>query len=268
MDGKVGNFDKLRYIVHTLKSQGVITSSHNKKDGYYRLVQHADEEVMWWEGPDIDDSKVNLWLPFGLSKAVYISRPGLVVVAGDTNAGKTAFLLNTLYLSTLKEKNFRNNALLLMTEGLDLLKGRMNKLYKGIVPTPPPFRTFRKLNNFEDDVLPDGLTVIDYLRPPSSESLMSVGDKLTAIYSKLNTGIVVVAMQKPKGERGEAFGGIITQWDANLALSIHSNWGGKPYVKLNKIKKPLILDKDLSALKISFRIEQGIIFTEEEKVYE
>jgi len=270
LDGQINkdSFGKLRKQVFELVQDGVIVRAHNKRDGYYRLADKADEELMWWEGDDIDDKKVNLWLPFGLSKAVYISRPAIVTVSGDTNAGKSAVVLNILHMSTLKESNFKNNAVLLMSEGMDLLKGKMSKLYNNGIPNPPPFKTFRKVSNFEDDVLPNGLTVIDYLRPPNSESLMSIGTKLEAIYSKLDTGIAVVAMQKPRGEKPEAYGGIITQWDANLAISVYSNFGGNPYIKLSKIKKPILLDRNLYELKIGFEIHGGIVLKNEVKEYE
>ncbi|KKN78487.1 hypothetical protein LCGC14_0350190 [marine sediment metagenome] len=259
-------YDKLRKLTFELVADKVITKVRTKKDGIYRLVDKADEEIMWWEGEGIDDSKVNLLLPFGLHKAVYVPRPALILISGDTNAGKTAIANQIL---NINQEKF-DDILLLMTEGLDMVKGRMmNAIPK--CPMPPKFRTFRKMNHFEDDVLPNGLTVVDYLRPPNPTSLMSIGEPLEAIAGVLNkgTGIAVVCLQKPRGERGEAFGGIITQWDASLAMSIHTtDTNFVSYLKLNKIKKPLMLDKDLYKLKIRFKISHGIQLTELEKVYE
>lgn len=259
-------FDKLRKWTFELVADKVITKVRTKKDGIYRLVDKADEEILWWKEDDLDDSKVNLMLPFGLHKAVYIPRPALITIDGDTNAGKTA--IADVILNINQEKF--DDILLLVTEGLDLFKDRMmNAIPK--CPIPPKFRTFRKMKNFEDDVLQDGLTIIDYLRPPDPQSLMSIATPLEAIASVVNkgTGIAVICMQKPRGERGEAFGGIITQWDAALSMSIHSTETKfVSYLKLNKIKKPLIIDRDLYKLRIRFKISHGIQLTELEKVYE
>ena len=257
-------YDKLRKLTRELVVDKVITKVHTKKDGIYRLIDQADEEMMWWEGDDIDESKANLLLPFGLHQAVYIPRPALVTISGDTNAGKTAVADVILNYNQDRFEECK----LLMTEGLDLLKDRM-KHAQPRCPVPPLFKTFKKINHFEDDVLPDGLTIIDYLRPPNSESLMSIGAPLEAIASKLNTGIAVVCMQKPRGERGEAFGGIVTQWDAALAMSIHTTSVKlESYLKLNKIKKSLMPDRDLYKLKVRFLIKHGIQLEQIEKIYE
>ena len=246
-------FNRLRKATHDLVSDGFLVRSHNKKDGYYRLVEVADSEIMWWEGEPLDDSKVNLILPFGLHKAVWVPKPALITVAGDWNAGKTAivdYILN-VNLEKFDEKK------LLMTEGIELLQDRMlHALPK--CPIPPPFQTFKKTEHFEDDVLPDGLTIIDYLRPPNSESLMSIGEPLKAIASKLKTGIAVVALQKPPGDRGDAYGGAVTQWDTVLSMSLHKTGVRfESYLKLQKIKKFLMPDKDLYSMKIRFKIAHG-----------
>jgi len=258
--------EEVRKWLIEFRDEGLIVKVRVRKDGIYRLIDKADEEIMWWEGKDIDDSQVNLMLPFGLHKAIYIPRPSLVIITGDSNAGKTA-VANVIL--NYNQDRFEESKLL-MTEGLDLLRGRM-KYALPRCPTPPKFQTYRKMSHFEDDVLQDGLTVVDYLRPPNPTALMSIGEPLEAIAAVVNkgTGIAVVCMQKPRGERGDAFGGVITQWDAALAMSIHTtSVKFESYLKLNKIKKPLILDKDLYKLKIRFLIKHGIQLEELEKVYE
>lgn len=269
LDGKYEKtkitFDRLRKAIRDLVQDGILAKAHSKKDGYYRLMDKADEEVLWWEGEDLDDNHVNLLLPFGLHKACYIPRPALIIISGDTNAGKSAIIDNILNLNLEKFDEIK----VLKSEGLDLFRDKMKNYAVPKCPIPPPFKTFKKQKNFEDDVLPDGLTLVDYLRPPNPESLMSIGAPLEAMVAKLDTGILAVTIQKPRGERGEGFGGIVTQWDASLSISIHSTSERYvSYLKLNKIKKPLILDRDLYHLKIRFRMRHGIQLEELEKVYE
>ena len=263
-------YNQIKNWTHDLAQEKVIVKAGGKRDGIYRLVDKAEEEMMWWLGEDIEDSAVNLRLPFGLHKACYVGRPAVILVSGDSNAGKTAIVDNIINLNLDKFPPIAgvNNIKLLMTEGLDLHKGRMmNAIPK--MPIPPPFSTFRKVKNFEDDVLPNGLTAIDFLKPPNPESLMSIGTPIGAISSKVDTGIVVIAIQKPRGERSEGFGKEITMWDSTLYMSIHSTETPyESYLKLAKIKKPLIFDRNLYKLKIRFRIDLGIRLIELEKVYE
>jgi len=265
-------YNKIKNWTHELAEERVIVKSGGKRDGIYRLMDRAEEEVMWWLGADIEDSQVNLRLPFNLHKACYVSRPALILISGDTNAGKTALIDNIINLNLDKfpPVNGEKNIKLLIREGLDLHKERMMNMIPRMT-IPPPYSTFRKTSNFEDDILQDGLTFVDYLRPPNPDSLMSIGAPLEAIAARISagTGIAVVAIQKPPGARSEGFGGIITAWDSTLYMSLHkTDTPFVSYLKLLKIKKPLIFDRNLYQLKIRFRMDLGIRLTELEKVYE
>ena len=271
MDGLVGKSDKaytkLRGYIKELVADDVLVHAHSKKDGYYRLKDVADEEVNWWD-KDLDVSEVNLMLPFGLQKAVYIPRPGIVIIAGDTNAGKSAI---ANYILNINQELWGDRGMkVLISEAMEMFADRMKHAHPKC-PIPPKFKTFKKMSHFEDDILKDGFTLIDYLRLPNPDSPMSIGVPLAAIADVINkgTGIVVVCLQKPRGERGEAYGGIISQWDSSLAISIHStDTRFESYLKLNKIKKSLITDKNLYDLKIRFKIDHGIKLTELSKDYE
>ena len=259
-------YNQIKNWTHDLAQEKVIVKAGGKRDGIYRLVDKAEEEIIWWEGDELDDSKVNLILPFGLHKAVYIPRPAVVTIAGDTNAGKSAV---ADWILNVNQDKF-DEPKILLSEDLELFKDKM-KHAKPRCPIPPMFKTFMKDDHFEDDVLIDGLTVIDYLVPPNPESLMSILTPLKAIKDIVSkgTGIAVVCMQKPKGERTEAFGGIGTKWNAALSMSVHStDERFVSYLKLNKIKKHLKTDVDLYKLKVRFRITHGIQLEELSKVYE
>ena len=259
-------YNQIKNWTKALADEKVIAKAGGKRDGIYRLVDKAEEEMMWWLGEDIDDSKVNLILPFGLHKAVYIPRPAFITISGDTNAGKSAI---ADWILNVNQDRF-DECKILMTEGLEMFKDRMMHAQPRC-PIPPHFQTYVKASHFEDDILTNGLTVLDYVRPPKADALMSIGTPLEAIAGVVHkgTGIVVVCMQKPRGERGEAFGGVVTEWDAALSMSIHSTTERfVSYLKLNKIKKHLKTDVDLYKLKVRFRITHGIQLTELEKVYE
>ena len=113
---------------------------------------------------------------------------------------------------------------------------------------------YRKTENFADVLDPDALSVIDYLRVDMNKPY-EVANKLFEIFNKLKGGIAVVAMQKPPGDRKLAFGGAGTAFEPALYLGMDFGWVG-----FEKIKIPKIVDIDPYALKIKFRLKDGVSF--------
>jgi hypothetical protein len=86
-----------------LKKSGVLESCGEKR-GCYRLVEKDVEELQWWTS---DTSKtLDLHLPLDLHKVVKFYPKSVIVVAGTTDAGKTALLLNVALMNL---HNFKIN---------------------------------------------------------------------------------------------------------------------------------------------------------------
>ena len=257
MDGQISKelWSQLRECMHRAKNKGKCSPLPNKGDGWWRPTDTVRDELCWWEGSDeIGD---NLLLPLGMNKFCYIPLPSLVIVAGKYNAGKTAMCINIVNLNI---ELWGGKLNFFVSEGAEMMGGKFRNV-RPQVPIPPPFKMYRRTENFSDVIEPNSLNVIDYLRVNMEQSY-AIGSELFAIFNKLDKGIAVVAMQKPPGDRKLAFGGASTAFEPTLYISMDNGWAGFEKVKVPK------LATDPYSVRIEFRIENGVNFTEVHEVYE
>lgn len=251
MDGQVSPdlYPQLRVVMKRLFEKNVCFPVDGR-DGWWRPADVSLEEVMWWNSAGLSGD--NLLLPFGLHKYCYIPIPSLVIYAGKYNAGKTALCINTVNQNL---ERWENNIHFFVSEGAELM-GQKFKALNSFIPSPPPFKVWRKMENFADVIRPDGLNIIDYLRVDMQQTY-AVANDLFQIFSKLRKGIAVVAMQKPPGMRRLAFGGAATAFEPTLYLSID-----KGYIGFEKVKfpKPEYLSMDFNTLKVEFELSKGVNF--------
>ena len=257
MDGLIDKtlYPTIRTIMHRCKDKG-IAYPVNGRDGWWRPADLNSEEVYWW---DLDsDIGENIILPLDMNQYCYIPKPSIVLVAGLYNAGKTALLLNVVNDNIVL---WKDNLYYYVSEGAEMV-GNKIKALNSMMPTPPPFKMYRRTENFADIVRlhPDGLHVIDYLRVDMDKPY-ATGSKLFEIFNALGPGgIAVVAMQKPQG-RKLAFGGASTAFEPSLYISME-----KSYLEFEKVKIPK-QDKDWSTIKIEFKIARGVNFYEVHESY-
>ncbi len=245
-------YPTLRTIMHRMKERG-LAYPIDGRDGWWRKADVEIDEVCWWEGGEaVDDS---VYLPLGLNGYAFMSRPALVVVAGVYNQGKTAFCMNVVKLNIEK---WKDNMAFFVTEGMEQLKWKFQQLLPGL-EKPPPFKVYRRFDNFADVLLPDGLNIIDYLRTDMDKSY-AVTNKLIEINKKLKTGVAIVAMQKPPG-RKIAFGGVSTAWEPALYVSLDKSGDGQ-VLEFEKIKAQKPIAGDPYITKIHFTISKGVNFIE------
>lgn len=253
MDGLIAKDPKMwtqvRVMLFRCKDKGVAFPV-NGRDGYWRPADTSLDEVYWWDlNGNIGE---NLLLPMGLHQYCYIPLPSLILIAGLYNAGKTAFCINTVNQNLEK---WANNIFFFVSEGAEMMSSKFKTL-NSYIPKPPPFKMYRRTENFADVIQPDGLNVIDYLRVDMDRPY-AIGSALFQIFNKLKNGIAIVAMQKPPGERKIAFGGASTAFEPTLYIGMD-----KGYLGFEKIKIPRKLDIDPYSLKITFKISKGVNFYE------
>ncbi|KKM95074.1 hypothetical protein LCGC14_1191750 [marine sediment metagenome] len=249
MDGTVAPqlYPQLRNMMKRAGKKG-ITCSVDGKDGWWRPVDKSIEEICWWDSEGVIGD--NIILPLGINKHCYIPLPSLIIVAAPYNVGKTAFCIN---LVNDNIELWKDRLDFYVSEGAEMMRGKFDIINEDM-PKPPPFKTFRRTENFADIIKPDNLSVIDYLRV-NMEKSYAVGDRLFEIFSKLDKGIAVVAMQKPPGSRKLAFGGAATAFEPSLYI-----WMDKNTLGFEKIKVPKITAIDPYELKIKYSIYKGAKF--------
>jgi len=228
------NRQYLRIILKRLEAEGLIVKL--PKSGQYRKLD-SELEPIDWESADVNNI-YPIELPFNIHKHCKIYPKSIIILAGEKNAGKTAFLYETIYrnMDNLPVDLFNSET------GREQMKERFEPL---CVPKPAPFKVYERYDNFADVIHPEHLSVIDYL-DLNSEVYM-VGAEIDAIFRKLTTGTAIIALQKPPATvtytaRGEkkvhtrdlAYGGAFSAKRAALYVSLGARKCKLVYVKTPK----------------------------------
>jgi len=194
----VTNRDNVRQILHRLRADGVI-EKHGSQDGVYRRVDNRLQVLNWWEATG--EPFAIAW-PFELEKLVTLYPKNIAVIAGAPNAGKTTIGLNTARL------NINRYPIRYLTSemGENELRNRLGA-FEANLDDWRKIEFIDRASSFAPMVLPNGLTIIDYLE--ISDKFWLVAEELKQIYEKLETGVAVVCLQKTQGKdagRGGDFG--------------------------------------------------------------
>ncbi len=173
-----------------LEKEGLIEKT-GKVAGEYRKIDN-ECEVMDFQNAETESIRLNLL--FGISEMVEIMPGNIILIAGEPNAGKTAFLLNTIKDNMHNfDINYFNSEM-----GASELRKRLTKFeYSNL--SDWKFRAWERVDNFSD-VIKSGngqINVIDFLE--IHDNFYEVGGKLAEIHKKLKGAIAIIALQKNKG---------------------------------------------------------------------
>lgn len=201
----------IRKQLHELEAKGEIEPALDKA-GFYRKRDHSLEII----DPFVEDEpKIEgFWLPFSLGYRCEIRQKNIIVIAGETNSGKTSMLFN---IANANRNNFDINYLTSeMTPGE--IQSRIN--YFNNQWEWERIRFVNRTANFYDALMPEAVNIIDFLE--IYDDFSKVGAEIKKIFDALTTGIAIVAIQKKKGEiygRGAEF----SLEKARLALSLFTH---------------------------------------------
>ena len=187
-----------------------------KKDkraaGKYHII---DNNIEFIDLDNVSEEEFPIQLPFGLHNYVKIPKHSIIILAGSSNAGKTALILETLRLN-IKQKYDKHYYMSEMGPGE----------YKGrVMNFDMPLSDWKKIKaasksyDFESAIQshnPDGLTCIDFLEEVDGE-YFKIASSIREIYDALGKGVAMVAIQKKRGSE-VAFGGEATTQKARLYL--------------------------------------------------
>ena len=199
-------------ILCKMVEDGII-EREGKRRGSFRRINTDCPEIDWRNAPT---ESIDISFPLGIEEFVKIMPGNLIVIAGESNAGKTAFLLNFI-----RRNMYRHDVHYFSSEG-----GKEEHRLR-LLEFPPDEATGRPVDwrhhlyecdgDFQDHIRPDAFNIIDFLEV--YDDFYRIGGMLQAIHSKLDNGIAVVVIQKNPGAL-HGLGGARSIEKARLYLSL------------------------------------------------
>jgi len=236
-----------RMALSRLVEEGIITR-HGDRRGSYRRIEADCRPVNWLDAPQ---TPLDLRFPLGIEDLAVVMPGNVMVIAGVSNAGKTAFLMNfaKMNMRARKVHYFSSEMgaeefLLRVREHDDLPIDEWKRM-----------EFYERADGFADVIRPDDINIVDFLE--LHEDFWKVGGLISDIHQKLNRGCAFIAIQKnPGAEHG--LGGARSIEKARLYLALEP---GKCIIRKAKIFKKK--DTNPNGLSIHFKIAAGARFIPE-----
>ena len=179
------------------------------RSAMYRLINSATESIDYLNA---EDEPFEWHCPLKTHELVNIYPGSIILIAGESNAGKTSYCLNVA-------KHYKQDrpVYYFSSEMEDIeLKARLKKFglpledWKNV-------RFVQRHSNFQEVVKPDQLNIVDYLEV--HKDFYEVSGLIRNIKDKIGRGIAIIAIQKPPG-RDAGVGGENTKNLARLYISM------------------------------------------------
>lgn len=230
-------------ILTRMCDEGIIERTGNK-NGMFRKIDDRAEDIDFLSG---DDTPLSIAWPFEIERLVHTYQKQIILVAGSSNSGKTAFTLNFVKQNMAKHRIHYFSSEMGKTE----LKSRLNKF-------DIPMESWKQCSwkerssNFADVIRRDDINIIDFLELHTD--FFMVGQLIKDMFDKLRKGICIIALQKNAG-RDHGLGGERSIEKARLYLAMDS---GK--IKIVKGKNWAQEGCNPNGLERKFRLVQGCRF--------
>jgi len=221
-----------------------IIEKDSKRDGWFRRIE-TDYTEIDLEGEE--EKPLDIVWPFGLERFYNCLPKNICVIAGAADSGKTAFCLNFALNNLTKYKiNYFTSEM-----GETEIKSRL-KYFEVPISKWKVIRWVQLSTNFSDAVRPDEINIIDFLE--IHDEFWKVSAWLNDIYRKLQKGMALIALQRPRG-RDIAKGGEATLEKPRLYLSMGNN-----VIKIIKCKNWVDPEKNPNGLSLEYKILRGAKF--------
>jgi hypothetical protein len=228
------------------KTTGRIQKVGNR-DGVYRRVDEVAEEIDWLNA---STEPLPIKFPLKVEEYAAIYPKNIIVIAGEPNAGKTAFMMNLAIMNARSQKiSYFSSEM-----GAIELKTRISR-FDISLDQWKAIKFKERCGNFADVIDPDGLTIIDFLE--ITDDFYKIAAFIKELYDKLNTGICIIGIQKSRG-KDIGRGGELGLEKPRLYLAMEP---GK--IKIIKAKAWAKEGVNPNGLQREFKLVQGAKFIEE-----
>ena len=179
-----------------------------------------------------------------------------IIVAGESNAGKTEMLLN------VAARNMVDHEVVYFTSemgGAELKERLQNFTEKLPMQMWSHCKFIERASDFDIAIRPDAINIIDFLEV--HDEFYKIGGLIKKIFDKLNKGIAIIAIQKNPG-RDDGLGGQRSIEKARLYISMSP---GK--IKIVKAKNWVSGLMNPNGLCKNYKLIKGMIFKEDSEWY-
>ncbi|MFC1534408.1 bifunctional DNA primase/polymerase [Thermodesulfobacteriota bacterium] len=238
-------------ILSRLSDEGVI-ERYGNKNGCFRRIEGECETMDFLNA---ETEAITIGLPFGVSGMIEVMPGNIILIAGEPNCGKTAFLLNVIKNNMQRfEVHYFNSEM-----GASELRKRLSK-FADIRLDEWKFKPWERADNFGDVIKSgkDKINIIDFLE--LHDNFYEVSGKLAEIHKKLKGAIAVVALQKNKNT-DTGLGGYRSLEKPRLALAMSP--GTLKIVKAKNWRT----EKNPNGLQVDFKIVNGCKFIQQGNWY-
>jgi len=214
--------------------------------GLYRKVVTV-EPIKWWEADESETFDFRWpmghgydeYSEFGFEGLIEVNAGDIIILAGESNAGKTAFALNIL------AENLHHGCVLMGNE----------YTVQGAKPSPKFKRRMQRMDwvdwmngdgqpkfsllpvelNYEDHVVPGKINIMDWIALP--DKFWQIRDVLHDIQKTNGAGVSVACLQKGRGQE-LAEGGKYTEQFASVYLTFDRMGDNETRLTVGKVKAP------------------------------
>ena len=185
----------------------------------YKVVRAEEEK----QNLDSEPIPLNIHLPFFLEDFVTIYKKTIIVIAGESNTGKTAASFDCLASNI--SAGHRNITYYSSEMSIDEYKSRA----AGINPNMSFWENadfYDRNSDFADLITgekKDGIHIIDYLEPLSEGGYAGIERDITEIWEELRDGVAIINLQKTTGME-LARGGDGTKAKSRLYISLSQGY--------------------------------------------
>ena len=199
-----------------------------KSGRLYRYTNITIVPIPWWESGKED--YVAIRFPsnhqkddlsyFSFQDSVRLSPASVIVVAGQTNAGKSCFARNLVWDNMDK---FKVRYMVSQTSGPAFARYANSMTWADPMKDSksPKFDLIERYEDFQDLMLPDALNIVDWLDADKIEA-WKIGLLIKQMQLKLKTGLLVVMIQKNAEAAWGSGGQKSAKW-ADLYLTMDYN---------------------------------------------
>ena len=221
------------------------------RTGAFKVIPQIEEV----DKSKVDGTELAIGLPFGLEKYVRIFPKDIIVLAGVSNVGKTALMLNLAWKNKQFECWYFSSEM-----GAVKCKDTIGNFKEEPHFDGWPFHFVDDFEDYETIIRPDAINFIDYVEEEEGKYFI-IPSIERAIQRRLNKGIAFIAIQKQPGHE-YGLGGYNTIGKTALYITMD---GGYPETTMTIKKAKTPRGGSVYGFKLSFTIDGGINLTSHDR---